>query len=143
VADEIRIESLVPQPLPDGRRVTLALRVSGLPSYGLGPGMPPAGAPPRTPNVDLLDEAAPGDGEPDPPPDYRRPPTPYPDVTLSILDEGGNQLAAAYIVEHKEPEMDFTLHLPGTRTGARLVARAEMAHEDEVIQVVDAPFEVR
>ena len=30
----VRIESLIPQPLPDLRRVSITLRVSGLPAYG-------------------------------------------------------------------------------------------------------------
>ena len=73
----IRIESLIPQPLPDLKRVSLLLRVSGLPAYGLGAvsnpfhfsDMPEPGKEPRerepdppspAPNVDLLLETPQG-----------------------------------------------------------------------------------
>ena len=57
-----------------------------------------------------------------------RPPSPYPDVTLSILDQSGNEIATAYIVEHKEPKLDFTLHLREAEPGATYAAWAVMTH---------------
>jgi len=135
VSDPIRIEALIPQPLPDLRRVALLLRVSGLPDYGFGVGSHLIHfsdmAPPEPP--------APADR---PGPDAVRPPSPYPDVALSILDQEGRELAAAYIVEHKEPELDFTLHLPASEPGALYTARAEMTLNDQVVQVVQVPFEL-
>jgi len=71
-----------------------------------------------------------------------RPSSPYPDVTVSILDQCGNEIATTYIVEHKEPELDFTLHLITFEPGASYVARAEMKIHDEVIQTVQVPFEL-
>ena len=152
MSDEIRIESFVPQPVWDGRRVALILRVSGLPAYGPGSrflsfaDMPndeadaeePAQTP-RRPNVNLFPESSPS--EESGLPSQERPPSPYPDVTLGILDQYGNPMATTYIVEHKEPELDFTLHVPAMEPGTTYVARAEMAMNDEIIQVVEVPFE--
>jgi hypothetical protein len=142
------------------RRVTLLLRVSGLPAYGPGagshilhfPDMPrpeeddPGAQPDRpspSPNVTLLADTPPSGGDPVEGPlldGAERPPSPYPDVTLSILDEAGHELATAYIVEHKEPELDFTLHLPAAQPDVSYVARAEMTMNDEIVQTVQAPF---
>jgi len=159
VPDPIRIESLAPQPLPDLRRVSLTLHVSGLPAYGSGvssnllhfPDMPrPSDArptpSPTTPNVDLfLDSPAsePTTAEDLPTSESYRPPSPYPDVTLSILDQRGNEIATTFIIEHKEPELDFTLHLRTPEPGATYTARAELTVNDEVIQTVQVPFELR
>jgi len=163
VPDPIRIESLIPRPLPDLRRVSLILRVSGLPAYGPGTGstllhfpdmpQPPEDAEeaksnqsPTAPNVDLfLDSPAPEQArvEDFPMPDKNRPPSPYPDVTLSILDQGENEIATTFIVEHKEPELDFTLHLRTSEAGATYTARAELTLSDEVIQTVQVPFELK
>ncbi|GAB4547006.1 MAG: hypothetical protein Kow0063_41600 [Anaerolineae bacterium] len=156
MSNPIRIESLIPQPLPDLRRVSLILRVSGLPAYGPGanfrflhfPDMPGGEeddqgahpAPPPAPNVTLFtdtsasDPAAPGD---------ERAPSPFPDVTLSIFDPSGREVASTYIVEHKEPELDFTLHLSAAEPGAAYLARAEMRMNDEVIQTVQVAFELK
>lgn len=158
----IRIESLIPQPLPDLKRVSLLLRVSGLPAYGLGAvsnpfhfsDMPEPGKEPRerepdppspAPNVDLLLETPPfrqrstGDL---PSAGDDRPSSPYPDISLSILDPDGNQIASTYIVEHKEPELDFTLHLHAAEPGAIYIACAVMTMNDEIIQSVQVPFEL-
>ena len=160
--EPIRIESLIPRPLPDLRRVSLTLRVSGLPAYGplMGsnllqfPEMPEIGeeahqaeanqSPPPS-NVDLFlgrsesDQALAGDS---PEPGDDRPPSPYPDVTLSILDQVGKEMASTYIVEHKEHELDFTLHMRSTEPGATYTARAELTMNDEVIQKVQVPFQL-
>ena len=160
--DPIRIESLIPQPLPDLRRVSLTLRVSGLPAYGpsMGssllqfPEMPEIGeeaqqakanqSPPPS-NVNLFLDASASDQAPagdSPEPGDDRPPSPYPDVTLSILDQGTNEMASTYIVEHKEPELDFTLHMRFPEPGATYTARAELTMNDEVIQTVQVPFQL-
>ena len=160
MSDPIRIESLTPEPLPDLQRVSLSLSVSGLPAYDPGshllhfPDMPSL--------EEEVQETKPGPSRHDPnvdpfldvePHDQRtagaqalerddRPPSPYPDVTLSILDQRGNEIATTYIVEHKEPELDFTLHLTTFEPGASYIARAEMRMHDEVIQTVQVPFEL-
>ena len=162
MSDQIRIESLIPQPLPDLNRVLLVLHVSGLPTYVYGsgsnlaffPDMPQnaAGTPaegsdpsPPAPNVDLFTDT---DLIGQPPvasqssPGEERPPSPYPDVALCILDQHGNEVASTFIVEHKEPELDFTLHLRVSEPGATYVARAEMTISDEVVQTVQVPFEL-
>lgn len=163
MSDPIRIESLTPQPFPDLRRVSLNLYVSGLPPYGHGPGsnlisffdMPQSEEraqeekpiqSPATPNVDLFPEAPPSSELPGgkrPMLSGNRPASPYPDLTLSILDQHGNEVATAFIIEHKEPDLDFTLHLRAFDPDATYIARAEMTLKDEVIQVVQVPFELK
>jgi hypothetical protein len=125
LSDQLRIESLTPQPQSDGRRVTLVLRVSGLPAYG------PGGSS-HFFNFRNSSEAG--------PPKPERRPSPFPDITLSILDQHGHEMAATYIVEHKEPELDFTLHVPIMEPDSKFIARAEMTKNGEVIQVVEVPF---
>jgi hypothetical protein len=152
VSDEIRIESFTPQPLWDGRRVTLILHVSGLPTYGPGSHFlsltdtsnheadaeEPAQTP-RKPNVNLFHQSP--ASEESGPSGQERPSSPYPNVTLSIFDQHGSSMATTYIIEHKEPELDFTLHVPPMEPGIRYLARAEMVINDEIIQVVEVPFE--
>lgn len=161
MSEQIRIESLFPQPFPDLNRVLLILRVSGLPTNGPGPGSnlaffpdmpqteataPADGAtPPLAPNVDLFtdtDSSSQMPVAPKPSPREDRPPSPYPDVTLRILDQHGNEVATTFIVEHKEPELEFTLHLRVSEPGATYIARAEMTRSDEVVQTVQVPFEL-
>ena len=137
MSDPIRIEALIPRPMPDGRRVLVTLRTSGLPPYGLGMVAP---APtPATPNVELfLDDATrptPAKGD--------QSPGPYPDVDLSIYDRQGNEVAATLIVEHKEPDLDFTLHLRSAEPGGAYTLRATLTDGGQVTQIVEAPFEFR
>ncbi len=162
MSDQIHIEALTPQPLPDLQRVSLILRMSGLPAYGHATDsnllqffdmpLPTRGAQAEKPsqslptsNSDLFPtvksprEVPTGDH---PSPGKDRPASPYPDVTLSILDQHGNEIAATFIVEHKEPELEFTLHLRTYEPGATYIARAEMTMNDEIIQMVQVPFEL-
>ena len=162
VSDQIRIESLFPQPFPDLNRVLLVLRVSGLPTYGHGsgsnlaffPDMPQTAADtpvegsdqtPPAPYVDLFtdtDLIGQPPVVPQPSTGEERPPSPYPDVALCILDQHGNDVASTFIVEHKEPELHFTLHLRVSEPGVTYIARAEMTISDEVVQTVQVPFEL-
>ena len=135
MSTQIRIESLIPQPLPDLRRVALLLRVSGLPASGYGSGSNPLQF------LDMPPAAAQAVAQP-PGPGADRPPSPYPDVTLSILDQAEGELVTTYIVEHKEPELEFTLHLPVSEPGATYLARAAMTLRDQVVQVVQVSFEL-
>ena len=59
-----------------------------------------------------------------------------------VIDQHGNEVASTFIVEHKEPELEFTLHLRVSEPGATYVARAEMASSDKVVQTVQVPFEL-
>ena len=158
----VRIESLIPQPLPDLRRVSIALSVSGLPAYGPAassnlahfPDMPGPGTglqeqepnpSPPAPNVELVLDTPPSNRAPAEAPPAAgddRTSSPYPDVTLSILDQSGNEIATTYIVEHKEPKLDFTLHLREAEPGAIYAACAVMTMNDEIIQSVQVPFEL-
>jgi hypothetical protein len=130
LSDQIRIEALIPSPMPDGRRVLVTLRTAGLPPYGLGmaaPGIEPASQDPARPT---LAKSA-------------QPPSPYPDVDLSVYDRRGNEVAATFIVEHKEPDLDFTLHLRSAEPGGAYTVRATLTDGGQVTQVVEAPFEFR
>lgn len=159
----MHIQSLVPTAWPDLQRVSVLVRVSGLPAYGssAGPnlflfpdlpgagqagwaGSPTLGQPPS--DVEGLPaEASPETRAANDPAQLRdsRTPSPYPDLVLSVLDQHGREMATTYIVEHKEPELEFTLHLPAAEPGATYVAQAKMSWNDEVIQTVQVPFEVR
>jgi hypothetical protein len=114
--------------MPDGRRVQVTLRTSGLPPYSSGM---------IAPNVELSleDTTRPTLAEGD------HSPSPYPDVDLSIYDRHGNEVAATFIVEHKEPDLDFTLHLRAVEPGGIYTIRATLTGGGQVTQVVEAPFE--
>ena len=137
LSDQIRIEALIPSPMPDGRRVLVTLRTTGLPLYGLGMVAP---APtPTAPGAELSSKdpthPTPAQGD--------QPPSPYPDVDLSVYDRNGNEVAATFIVEHKEPDLDFMLHLRSAEPGGTYTIRATLTDGDQVTQVVEAPFEFR
>ncbi len=123
--------------MPDGRRVQVTLRTAGLPPYSLG--IVTSALTPATPNAEMLpeDPARPTLAEDD------RSPSPYPDVDLSIYDRQGNEVAATFIVEHKEPDLDFTLHLRSAEPGGPYTVRATLILGGQVIQVIEAPFEFR
>ncbi len=137
MSDQIRIEALIPRPMPDGRRVLVTLRTVGLPPYSLGmvAPAPQSAAPDVEPSLE--DPARPTPSKDDPPP------SPYPDVDLSIYDQHGNEVAATFIVEHKEPDLDFTLHLRSAEPGGPYTVRATLSLGGQVIQVIEAPFEFR
>ena len=71
------------------------------------------------------------------------PPSQYPDVDLSIFDRHGNEVAATFIVEHKEPDLDFTLHLHTAEPSGAYTIRATLTDNGQVTQVIEAPFELR
>jgi hypothetical protein len=134
LSDQIRIEALIPSPMPDGRRVLVTLRTTGLPPYGLGmvtPALTPAapGVEPASQDPTRAKSA--------------QPPSPYPDVDLSVYDQHGNEVAATFIIEHKEPDLEFTLHLRSVEPGGAYTVRATLTDGGQVIQVVEAPFEFR
>jgi hypothetical protein len=52
-------------------------------------------------------------------------------------------VAATFIIEHKEPDLDFTLHLRSVEPGAAYTIRATLTDGGQVTQVVEAPFEFR
>jgi hypothetical protein len=147
VSDEMRIESFIPQPEWDGRRVALILRVSGLPAYGPGShflnfiDMPNDETETEEAAARRAEVAPSPPSEESQPASQERPPSSYPDVTLGILDPDGNSIATTYIVEHKEPDLEFTLHVPAMEPGTTYVARAEMTMNDEIIQVAEVPFQ--
>jgi hypothetical protein len=100
---------------------------------------------PPTPDVELVLDTPTSDQTPAeeiPTSGDDRPSSPYPDVTLSILDQSGNEIATTYIVEHKESKLDFTLHLRQADPGATYAACAVMTMNDEVVQTVQVPFEL-
>ena len=121
-----KITSLQPIVLADNRRVILEMVVEGLTN-------------PASNNMllmpDLPSEPAAGPPKPDP-----HAPSPYPNVELSILNSRRQQVATLFIIEHKESHTDLTLHLSQPAPQEQYTARAEMTYNEEIIDVVEAPF---
>lgn len=106
----------------DNRRVTFDLIVEGLPT--------------AVSNVMFeMPETPPTPNKPDP-----HAPSPYPNVELSILNSQRQQVANLFIIEHKEARTSLTLHLRAPDTQAQYIARAEITHQDQVIDIAEAPF---
>lgn len=121
-----KITSLQPIVLEDNRRVTFEMVVEGLPT--------------AAPNVmftmpDLSDAPPIRPPKPDP-----NTPSPYPNIELSILNSHRQQVASLFIIEHKEKLSSLTLHLPAPDTREQYTARAEMTHQDQILEVVEIPF---
>lgn len=120
-----RITLLNPVVLKDNRRVILELVVEDLPvDFANIMFMPDVTTPPPT-------------RPPKPDPDA---PSPYPNVELSILNSHRRQVASLFIVEHKEKNIALTLHLRSPDLSEQYTARAEMTHNDEIIEVIEVPF---
>ncbi len=120
-----KINSLQPIVLPDNRRVTLEMEVTGLPTTFA--------------NVMLMPDVLPGGSMPPQKPDPAAA-SPYPDIELSILNGRRQQIVSMYVVEHKEIFTSLTLHLPAVDLQEQYTARAEMTYHDEIIDVVEVPF---
>jgi hypothetical protein len=120
------ISSLQPIVLADNRRVAFEMVVENLP--------------PLVSNVmfampDLADTPPTSPPRPDP-----NAPSPYPDVELSILNSQRQQIANLFIIEHKDKNTSLTLHIPLPDRQEQYIARAEMTHQDQVLDVVEVPF---
>jgi hypothetical protein len=116
-----QISALKPIVLDDNRRVTFNLTVKGLPA--------------TISNVMFeMPDAQSAANKPDP-----NAPSPYPNVELSILNSGRRQVAALFIIEHKEEHTALTLHLQ-TPDEEHYIARAEMTYQGQVIDVAEVPF---
>jgi hypothetical protein len=120
------ISSLRPIILEDNRRVTFEMVVENLPATVSNvmftmpdPSDPPPTSPPK----------------PDP-----NAPSPYPNIELSILNSRRQQVAMLFIVEHKETHTSLTLHIPAPDKQEQYTARAEMTHQDQILDVVEVPF---
>ncbi len=123
-----KIISFKPIVLEDNRRVILAMVVEGL-------------ATPASNNMLLMPDL-PGEPSAGPPKQDPDAPSPYPNVELSILNSRRQQVASLFIVEHKEKHTDLTLHLPHPEPQEQYTARAEMTYNEEIIDVIEAPFEL-
>ncbi|NIW96953.1 MAG: hypothetical protein GWN13_01660 [Phycisphaerae bacterium] len=69
--------------------------------------------------------------------------SPYPNVELSILDDKHNEVAQAIIVEHKEENISLTLHIRRPQPGKTYIARADMIHNQQLIQTLTVPFKLQ
>jgi hypothetical protein len=123
--NQAKITALQPVVLADNRRVTLELEVTGLPA--------------AFSNVMLMPDIFTGGSTPPPKPDPAAA-TPYPDIELSILNSRRQQIVSLVVVEHKEPHISLTLHLPAADLDEQYTARAEMTYQDEIIDAVEVPF---
>jgi hypothetical protein len=121
-----KITALKPIVMPDKRRVSLEMVVDNLPT--------------TFSKVMLMPDLFEG-GQAAPPKKVdRNAPSPYPNVELSILNSERRQVARLFIVEHKEANIDLTLHLRSANPADSYIARAEMTYNDEVLDVVEVPF---
>ncbi len=109
--------------LPDNRRVTFEIEVAGLPTL-----------PTTFSNVMLMPDILPPQ-KPGP-----AAASPYPDIELSILNSRRQQIVSMIVVEHNETRASLTLHLPAADPQEQYTARAEMSYRDEIIDVVETPF---
>lgn len=69
--------------------------------------------------------------------------SPYPNVELSILDDEHNEVAQVIIVEHKEENISLTLHIRHPQPGKTYIARADMIHNQQLIQTLTVPFKLK
>jgi hypothetical protein len=121
-----KIASFNPVVLQDNRRVTLEMVVDNLPTVFSNVAF-------SMPDLSENGPAAP------PKPDTSAP-SPFPDVELSILNSGRQQIASLLIVEHKEQRTALTLHLRQPDLTEQYTARAEMTYQDKTLDVVEVPF---
>jgi hypothetical protein len=66
--------------------------------------------------------------------------SPYPNIEMSILDEGNQEVASVVVVEHRDPNLSLTLHIRHPQPGKRYTARAYLIYQQELIQTLTAPF---
>jgi hypothetical protein len=120
------IYSLRPIILEDNRRVTFEMVVENLPAAvsNVMFTMPEQSDTPPTSPPKLDPDA----------------PSPYPNIELSILNSHRQQIATLFIVEHKEKHTSLTLHIPSPDNQEQYTARAEMTHQDQILDVVEVPF---
>lgn len=69
--------------------------------------------------------------------------SPYPNVELSILDDEHNEVAQVIIVEHKEENISLTLHIRHPQPDKTYIARADMIHNQQLIQTLTVPFKLQ
>lgn len=68
--------------------------------------------------------------------------TPYPNVELSILDDEQNSVAQLLVVEHKEEFISMTMHIRRPNPNKTYIARADMIHDNRLIQTLTTPFDL-
>lgn len=69
--------------------------------------------------------------------------SPYPNVELSILDDEHNEVAQVIVVAHKEENISLTLHIRHPQPGKTYIARADMIHNQQLIQTLTIPFKLQ
>lgn len=113
------ITQLKPIVHSDKRRISMDMHVDNLPSAAGGITLTMPGDDPKPPASEV----------------------PYPDITLSILDDTGQVVATLFIVEHKEAHTSLTLHLRAEPDfNITYTARAEMTYQQDTLQTVEVPF---
>jgi len=64
----------------------------------------------------------------------------FPVVEVNLMDANRQSVAHAMIIEHRDPEVDITLHIREPQVGSIYTAYAEMIYRQKLVQVVEAPF---
>lgn len=98
--------------------------------------------PPR-PNVNLRLELSPAETTPAAPPSNPNQglvDSPYPNVEVSLQTQDHYELAATFIVEHQETEVEVTLYTTELEHGATYIAKATMYRNDEIIATIQTTF---
>jgi len=113
------ITSLQPTVLADRRRITVDLVVANLPTL--------------IPNITLT---MPADGASD----YFS--SPYPNLSLVILDNTAHEVAGLFIVEYQEDHVTLTLHLRTEQVVNPLLVRAEMFYGETMIDSLEVFFTI-
>ncbi len=65
-----------------------------------------------------------------------------PNVRLSCLDADGRVVAEMLLVEWRDPYISLTMHLRQPNPGADYILRAEVARNEQLLDVNDIPFKL-
>lgn len=142
MSDVPQFETVTPTVL-DARRVSIHIKTINLPETVLGACGVRLDNAERTPNVQFN-----LDGIPATPPAPTEPPSEvsdfeqskFPVVEVNLVDEDRQSVAHSMIVEHRDPEVDITLHIREPHVGHTYTAYAEMIFQKKLVHVVEAPF---
>lgn len=144
MTDVPQFETVTPTVL-DARRVSIHLKTINLPEqHGIGC-MVNFNDANNLPKISLSVEPPPAPTTPAPPPEAPEDmpafeQSKFPVVEVNLVDANQQSVAHAMIIEHRDPELDITLHIREPQIGSVYTAYAEMIYQQKLVQVVEAPF---
>ncbi len=139
MSDVPQFEAVTPTVL-DTRRVSIHIKTINLPELtGIGACGVRLDDAERVSNVTLNFENTP----PAPPQDASEfEQSKFPVVEVNLIDENQQSVAHSMIIEHRDPEVDITLHIREPHPGSVYTAYAEMIYQKKLVHVVQAPFKL-